>query len=417
MLQSASASASAPRRARLAQRQPQQPRPRPAPSSSAAPPPPQVPRRVVAARRLLTALSNDAYDDLELRPYLWRCGRGGGGAQGPTPAPPPLPSPPPAWRHLERLVASASKPGHLPPRELLPLLAAPPSALLPERAVLRHAAAAGAGAEATTTTSRRPCQLSRRGLLSPLRDRELEEFLARLFEAAVVGRRRRRRGWEEEEGAGAGAAPPPPPPPPIELSRHDLFHAHLFASSSSPPSEALSLGLLFHAAEYPRQTRAEEEEEEERQGDGRGAADPNASSFFRFPYDLGKCQRDSELEATREVLDWRSLLYFEGELASFCVAQGGPLRPLLRPGTAPLRTVYEEDLALVAAGDGGQGGWVGPDVLCFHARDVVGEGRGLWFAGGGWGGGRGGGSGHLRLPPIPEPVETSLGPLHVFLSY
>jgi hypothetical protein len=263
--------------------------------------------------------------------------------------------------------------------------------------------------------------------LSPLRDRELEEFLARLFEAAVVGRRRRRRGDGEEEGAGAGAAPPPPP---IELSRHDLFHAHLFASSfsssDSPPSAA-SLGLLFHAAEYPKQTKAQEEEEQQGEGGRRPRQEanpppPDASSSFPFPYDLGKCQRDSELEATRDVLDWRSLLYFGGELASFSVARGGPLRPLLRPGTAPLRTVYEEDLALAAggAGGGGKGGWVGPDVLCFHARDVVGEGRGFLGGfgggGGGWGGGRGRGGG-LRLRPPPEPVETSLGPLHVFLSY
>lgn len=411
-------------------RQQQRPRPRPALSSA---PVVAVPRRVVAARRLLTALfrgPGDDEDDDELRPYLWRCGSssdGGGGRQRGEGDLLPLPDPPDAWRRIERLACSnaAASPGDKPhPASLwAPLLAAatPPSALLPERAVLRHACAAATAAAAGggTNISQPPCQLSRRGLLAPLRDRALEEFFARLFEAAVVGRRRRRRwrgGGAEEEGgpstAPAATPPLPPTPPEVSLSRHDLFHAHLFATTprrceGRSQFTDPALGLLFHAAEYPKM-RAEKEEGENEQGGGDDA------NNFPFPYDLGTCQRGSPLDATRDLLDWRAALYFGRTLAAFSVARGGPLRPLLRPGTAPLRTVYEEDLALE--------GWVGPDVLCFHARDVVvaaDERR--------WGSGVGGGGGGFRrggppllpplLSPLPEPVETSLGPLYVFLSY
>jgi hypothetical protein len=384
-----------------------------------------VPRRVVAARRLLSALSrggdddaDDADDDPDLEPYLWRCSG--------------VPSPPPAaWRALEQAATAAAAARTtattttMPPA-LLPLLAAPPSALLPERAVLRWHDATAAGSD------RRRCQLSRRGLLAPLRDRALEEFLARLFEAAVVGRRRRRREDDARTAATAAkaaAAPPrPTPPPEVGLSRYDLFHAHLFAASDGVGEDrALRLGLLFHAAEYPQQQRVEAAAAAQEDGAGeRRAGAPPSSAFPLFPHDLGRCQRGSDLAATPERLEWRNIAYFAGALAAFSVARGGPLRPLLRPGTAPLATVYEEDLALPprGGGGGGPGGWVGPDVMCFRARDVV-EPRMYGALG------RPDGDGSNPKPrapspwprrrrttmTLPPPVETaSLGPLHVFLS-
>jgi len=259
--------------------------------------------------------------------------------------------------------------------------------------------------------------LSRRGLLSPCVDRDLEVFFAGLFEAAVVGRRRRR----SSGGEGGGA----PQPPEIELSRHDLFHAHVFVArvpeSDDEEEGELHAGLLFHAAEYPRRTiLAAEEEEREEEGGSNGVG--SATRGFTFPHDLGHCQRDSRLVATPEILDWRNTIYLAGRMAAFSVGAGvgssgggnsrcrgphgphsaptlgNPLRPLLRPGTAPLRTVYEEDLGVC----------VGPDVLCFRASDVAGGGGGVVC-----------GAAPLRSRRLlPPPVETSsLGPLHVFVSY
>ncbi len=67
----------------------------------------------------------------------------------------------------------------------------------------------------------------------------------------------------------------------VELTRWDLFHAHIFFT----PQDR-GIGLLFHAKEYPRQCEA-------------------------FPYDLGYCQRGSPLEFHEKGMDFRNLLYFQ----------------------------------------------------------------------------------------------------------
>lgn len=66
------------------------------------------------------------------------------------------------------------------------------------------------------------------------------------------------------------------------LSRHDLFHGHLFIAKHPK-----GVGLLLHAREYPM-------------------FDP-----LRFPIDLGSCQRDSTLAYSQRSMDLRNILFFE----------------------------------------------------------------------------------------------------------
>jgi hypothetical protein len=70
-------------------------------------------------------------------------------------------------------------------------------------------------------------------------------------------------------------------PGPPALSRHDLFHGHLFVSQSG------GLGLLMHSNEYPQH-------------------DP-----WAFPFDLGYCQRGSELAYSQRAMDLRNILFYE----------------------------------------------------------------------------------------------------------
>lgn len=67
----------------------------------------------------------------------------------------------------------------------------------------------------------------------------------------------------------------------IQLTRWDLFHAHVFYIKQQK-----SLGLLFHAKEYPQQCEA-------------------------FPYNLGYCQRGSPMQFDGRGMDFRNLLYYQ----------------------------------------------------------------------------------------------------------
>jgi len=69
--------------------------------------------------------------------------------------------------------------------------------------------------------------------------------------------------------------------PPPSLSRHDLFHGHVFVSKAG------GVGILMHAAECPRY-------------------DP-----WGFPLDLGYCQRDSRLEFNPRAMDLRNIVFYE----------------------------------------------------------------------------------------------------------
>ncbi|EPS43132.1 hypothetical protein H072_2898 [Dactylellina haptotyla CBS 200.50] len=66
----------------------------------------------------------------------------------------------------------------------------------------------------------------------------------------------------------------------IKLSRFDLFHGHLFANPATK-----SAGVVFHAKEYPADNTAD------------------------FPYDLGFCQVDSNLNFVEKVMRKRNLVW------------------------------------------------------------------------------------------------------------
>ncbi|KAI8472685.1 MAG: hypothetical protein J3K34DRAFT_519556 [Monoraphidium minutum] len=260
----------------------------------------------------------------------------------------PCPPPPPAWR---RLAAAAAARGVEGVRE----------ALSAELLVLPGEGRGG-------------CFLARRGWVHTPREPSLSSFLAALFLAAADPSARR-------AAPGLAAAPPP------ALSRHDLFHGHIFlagggggggedacwdgpainAARGAPggargnPEVASGsgvgpgLGVLFHACEYPR-------------------FDP-----LEFPYDLGFCQRGSGLDYDARAMDLRNIVYYEGRLAVLDVGAGGALHaPLLHEGTRPLRTVYEDDL----------GPGLG-DVLFLPAPGWAPP----WEGGGGGAEGKGGGGG------------------------
>ncbi|EIE26939.1 hypothetical protein COCSUDRAFT_59437 [Coccomyxa subellipsoidea C-169] len=102
--------------------------------------------------------------------------------------------------------------------------------------------------------------------------------------------------------------------PPIELTRWDLFHAHCFFT----PKDR-GVGLLFHAKEYPRECEA-------------------------FPYNLGYCQRGSPLEYSEREMDFRNLIYYQGELCCLDVGESSVLHnTLIMDGLQDVRTVLEMD--------------------------------------------------------------------------
>lgn len=68
-----------------------------------------------------------------------------------------------------------------------------------------------------------------------------------------------------------------------ELSRFDLHHAHFFYSSRFK-----TFGLLFHAREYPAYTE-------------------------RFPYNLGYCQRGSDLVIRKGEMRYRNVVWLYGD--------------------------------------------------------------------------------------------------------
>eukprot|EP00884_Botryococcus_braunii_P006283 jgi/Botrbrau1/15656/Bobra.4_1s0040.1 len=79
------------------------------------------------------------------------------------------------------------------------------------------------------------------------------------------------------------------------------------------------LGLLFHSAEYPRQSPA-------------------------FPVHLGFCQQGSSLAYSEEAMNWRNLLYYAGGLWSLDLSPEGPLySTLLMDGLQDFRTLLEDD--------------------------------------------------------------------------
>lgn len=101
---------------------------------------------------------------------------------------------------------------------------------------------------------------------------------------------------------------------PVSLSRHDLFHGHVFLHQSNQP------GILLHTAEYP------------------------AYCPTTFPYDLGYCQRDSNVAASS--LDFRNFLWFADHLYRLDTSQGSEIymNYLLDESQRELRTLYEERL-------------------------------------------------------------------------
>lgn len=96
------------------------------------------------------------------------------------------------------------------------------------------------------------------------------------------------------------------------LSRYDLHHAHIFFNSARN-----SLGFLFHAREYP------------------------AYDVESFPFDLGFCQKASDLCLAEEnEMDSRSVLWMYGE--EHMALLDGPSR-------WPFGTIYESEFGCAIA--------------------------------------------------------------------
>lgn len=101
--------------------------------------------------------------------------------------------------------------------------------------------------------------------------------------------------------------------PDVQLTRYDLFHAHLFQATN----DGDRLGLLFHAKEFPELCKD-------------------------FPYNLGYCQRTSEMQVGTMGMDWRNFLWYEHSLAALDLSEGSHLLQCLVPEyLEPLRTTYE----------------------------------------------------------------------------
>ena len=126
-------------------------------------------------------------------------------------------------------------------------------------------------------------------------DEGTNSFLADLFDAVATDSKRQ------------------PRIPDVELTRYDLFHAHLFQASN----DSGHLGLLFHAKEFPELCK-------------------------EFPYNLGYCQRSSEVQVGSTGMDWRNFLWYRSRLAVLDLSAGSRLLQCLVPEyLEPLRTTYE----------------------------------------------------------------------------
>lgn len=147
------------------------------------------------------------------------------------------------------------------------------------------------------------------------------------------------------------------PLPRVRLSRYDLFHGHLFLSSLDKQP-----GILFHAMEYPALQAAAEAAVDGSADSAADAAADDGAHGPSFDIHLGSCQIGSDVAFDQTRMDLRNVLFYAGRLAVLDVGQSSPLHaPLLWPGTAPLRTVYEDAFgeALLDVNyllhDGGQG--------------------------------------------------------------
>ena len=99
----------------------------------------------------------------------------------------------------------------------------------------------------------------------------------------------------------------------VELSRFDLFHAHVFVCAHR------RLGILLHAKEYP-------------------------ACNNEFPYDLGYCQTGSTLHIAADGMDRRNLLWYEDALFAIHLPEGSALlHALVHRDLRPFRTTYEGD--------------------------------------------------------------------------
>lgn len=126
-------------------------------------------------------------------------------------------------------------------------------------------------------------------------DEGINSFLAQLFSAIAADTRKQ------------------PKIPDVDLTRYDLFHAHLFRATD----DRGRLGLLFHAKEFPVLCK-------------------------EFPYNLGYCQRGSTMQNDSTGLDWRNFLWYQGHLAALDLSAGSRLLQCLVPEwLEPLRTTYE----------------------------------------------------------------------------
>ena len=244
------------------------------------------------------------------------------------------------------------------PSPEFPVEEAPPP---PPSASAAAAAAAAVAVAATSSTSSPPpplpplsfCSLAPAPAGRRFARRDLRAYLSGLFGSIPAARRR--------DGL-----------PPVALSRFDLFHVHFFLAGLEPlllPVEEeeeredknekdrrrkkknknfiSTLGLLFHAAEYP------------------------APGPVEFPHALGWCQRGSDLRWSERAAEWRTLVAARGGLASVRLSsaaaaasseEGAKKRAaaavvadaLVWPELREVHTLLESDLGI----------WLGDGVLC-----------------------------------------------------
>ncbi|KAK9829304.1 hypothetical protein WJX72_005037 [[Myrmecia] bisecta] len=139
------------------------------------------------------------------------------------------------------------------------------------------------------------CQLTTYPYGRRFRNRHINIWLAELFQSIPPAL----------QAAGLPAA---------ELSRFDLFHAHLFLATGPA-----GMGLLFHSAEFPAMSDA-------------------------FPANLGFCQVGSPLAYEERKMDLRNLLWYQDQMWALDVGTGSALHTsLLMEGLELTRTVYEGD--------------------------------------------------------------------------
>jgi len=102
--------------------------------------------------------------------------------------------------------------------------------------------------------------------------------------------------------------------PPITLSRHDLFHAHIFLNNNNS-----NIGLLFHSKEYP------------------------AQNDTTFPINLGHGQIASTVEYSQYAMSWRSVVWYNGTFAALYLGNNSLLQGLIMEGLEDVHTVLESD--------------------------------------------------------------------------